>query len=126
MDKTELEQKLRDKLGSSLLDVQDPYGVLTLTVASDAILPLVQFLKENLNFGFLTDICGIHYPGRELSLGVVYHMHNMVENTRIRLKTFVSKDKPSLPSMTSLFPQQTGWNVKPSTFMESSLKVIRI
>jgi len=104
MDKVELEKTLRDTFGSVILDVQDPDGILTVTLSSDSIIPLVQFLKDNLSFGFLTDLCGIHYPDNELALGVIYHMQNMKENTRIRLKTYVSKANPSLPTLTSLFP----------------------
>jgi len=104
MDKIELEKTIRDTFGSVILDVQDPDGILTVTLSSDSIISLVQFLKDNLSFGFLTDLCGIHYPDAELALGIVYHMQNMKENTRIRLKTFVSKVKPELPSLTSLFP----------------------
>ena len=104
MDKVELEKTLRDTFGSVILDVQDPDGILTVTLSSDSIIPLVQFLKDNLSFGFLTDLCGIHYPDNELALGVIYHMQNMKENTRNRLKTYVSKANPSLPTLTSLFP----------------------
>jgi NADH-quinone oxidoreductase subunit C len=104
MDKVELEKIVRDTFGSVIMDVQDPDGILTVTLSSDSIFPLVQFLKDNLHFGFLTDICGIHYPENELALGVVYHMHNMKENTRIRLKTFLPKANPTLPSLVSIFP----------------------
>ena len=38
---------------------------------------------------FLTDICGIHYPDhKEKELGVIYHLHNLQENFRIRIKAF--------------------------------------
>jgi NADH-quinone oxidoreductase subunit C len=104
MDKIELEKTIRDTFGSVILDVQDPDGIITITLSSDSIIPLVQFLKDKLGFEFLTDICGIHYPGQELALGVVYHTQNMRENTRIRLKTFVSAANPSLPTLTSIFP----------------------
>ena len=104
MDKIELEKTLRDTFGSVILDVKDPDGILTITLISESIIPMVQILKDNLSFGIITDLCGIHYPDADLALGIVYHMHYMKENTRIRLKTFVSKAKPELPSLTSLFP----------------------
>jgi NADH-quinone oxidoreductase subunit C len=104
MDKVELEKTLKDTFGSVILDVQDPDGIFTVTLTSDSVIPFVQFLKDRLGFGFLTDICGIHYPDHDLALGVIYHMHNMPENIRIRLKTFVPKANPSVASLTSLFP----------------------
>jgi NADH-quinone oxidoreductase subunit C len=104
MDKVELEKTLKDTFGSVILDVQDPDGILTVTITSDSVIPVVKFLKDNLSFSFLTDLCGIHFPEKELALGIVYHMHNMKENTRIRLKTYVPVGNPSLASLTSLFP----------------------
>ncbi|MEI6851827.1 MAG: NADH-quinone oxidoreductase subunit C, partial [Bacteroidota bacterium] len=51
----------------------------------------------------LTDLCGIHYPDQELELGVIYHLHNLPENKRIRLKAFVSKEKPEINSIVEIF-----------------------
>jgi NADH-quinone oxidoreductase subunit C len=51
----------------------------------------------------LTDLCGIHYPDRGLPLGVVYHLHNLQENKRIRVKTYVTAGNPNVQTMTDLF-----------------------
>ena len=40
----------------------------------------------------------------EKQLGVIYHLHNMPKNSRIRLKTFVMMDKPDVPTATDLWP----------------------
>jgi NADH-quinone oxidoreductase subunit C len=104
MDKVELEKTLKDTFGSVILDVQNPDGILTFTLTSDSIIPFVQFLKDNLSFSFLTDICGTHFPEKELALGIVYHLHNMNEKTIIRLKTYVPMGSPKIASLTSLFP----------------------
>ncbi len=42
-----------------------------------------------LQFRFMTDLTAVHYPenhGHEIA--VVYHLHNLVENIRIRYKVF--------------------------------------
>ena len=104
MDKVELEKQIKETFGSVIRDVQDPDGILTVSITSDSVIPFVQFLKDNLNFSFLTDLCGIHYPEKELALGVIYHMHNMRENARIRIKTFLPVANPKLASLTSIFP----------------------
>jgi NADH-quinone oxidoreductase subunit C len=60
---------------------------------------------EQLQFNFLTTLCGIHYPdqtGQEL--GVVYHLHNWHDNIRLRVKIFFPKDDPHVPSATGLWP----------------------
>ncbi|MEI7500211.1 MAG: NADH-quinone oxidoreductase subunit C [Bacteroidota bacterium] len=79
--------------------------ILSFTVASPVIHEVIHFLKnnENMKFAFLTDLCGIHYPDRGLPLGVVYHMHNLAENKRIRIRTFVTVNHPNVKTITDLF-----------------------
>jgi NADH-quinone oxidoreductase subunit C len=66
----------------------------------------MQFLfdDETLKFRFLTDLAVVHYPaykGRELA--VVYHLHNLVDNCRIRLKVFTPVAQPDVFSATKIF-----------------------
>ncbi len=49
-------------------------------------------------------MCAVHYPervGEELS--VVYHIHNLVDNIRIRFKVFTDIKKPDVFSATALY-----------------------
>jgi NADH-quinone oxidoreductase subunit C len=103
MENSILLQALNDKFGKSILAVDETADILTVTVDSEAILTIIAFLKENENFIFLTDLCGIHYPEQEKELGVIYHLHNLTENKRIRLKAFVTKANPKIQSIVSLF-----------------------
>jgi NADH-quinone oxidoreductase subunit C len=66
MDKVELEKTLRDTFGSVILNVQEPDGIITITITSDSVIPFIQFVKDNLSYNFLTDICGTHFPENEL------------------------------------------------------------
>jgi NADH-quinone oxidoreductase subunit C len=97
--------KLNVAFSGCILDSQVTYNLLTITVDSEKIFDIIGFLKKDpeMNFVFLTTLCGIHYPEQELQLGVVYHLHNFEKNMRIRLKAFVSINKPELKSITSLF-----------------------
>ena len=62
------------------------------------------FHDEELGFQFLTDICGIHYPDQtDKEIGVIYHLHSMKNNARIRLKVFVPIAKPDVPTLTGLY-----------------------
>jgi len=103
MEYNTLLQELKDKFGDSILSADDTADFFTLVVESDIIKQLISFLKEEQNFIFLTDLCGIHYPEQEKELGVIYHLHNLVENKRIRLKTFVTKANPQVDSIVSIF-----------------------
>ena len=83
----------------------EPYGFLTVEVKKEELKKVIHHLKESsLNFMFLTDICGIHYPDhKEKELGVIYHLHNLQENFRIRIKSFFPKDNAEVDSITDLY-----------------------
>jgi NADH-quinone oxidoreductase subunit C len=80
--------------------------MLTFETPKDNNLKVMQFLFDDteLRFQFLTDITAVHYPdqtGRELA--VVYHLHNLVDNVRIRFKVFASIAHPDVFTATSLY-----------------------
>jgi len=94
---------LLDKFQQEVINLDESSDMLTVTVRKQAIVEVIGFLKEELGYLFLTDLCGIHYPDQELALGVVYHLHNFQTNTRIRVKTFTSVAAPEISTMTDLF-----------------------
>ena len=104
MDNTTITNQLKEKFGTLIQDNDSLDGILTFTIASEIITTVIKDLKEQYGFTFLTDLCGIHYPDRELSLGVIYHLHNFSQNIRIRLKAYVSVNNPIIGSSTDLFP----------------------
>ena len=86
-----IQQKLTEKFGDQLTGWQEPYGMLTFTAQKDLNIKVLQFLfdDEELKFRFLTDLQAVHYPDRKgEELAVVYHLHNLVDNVRIRFKIF--------------------------------------
>lgn len=99
-------EKLRSQFGDQILSVEEPYGMLTVTVKNDVNLKVLTFLhdSEELSFRFLTDLTGVHYPDRKgEELCVVYHIHNLVENVRMRIKIYVPIEKPDVYTATGLF-----------------------
>lgn len=98
-------QKIEEKFPGSVIGQEEQYGILVITIDRQDLISMLNFLKDSqgLNFNFLTDICGVHYPDNEKPLGVVYHLHNMVQNIRIRLKVFLKQDDLHIPTATSLF-----------------------
>lgn len=89
----------------SVLHSSEPYGMLTLEIKKEDLKKVVHHLKDSsLEFIFLTDICGIHHPETpERELGVIYHLHNLVNNLRIRLKTFMPLENAEVDSLTDLY-----------------------
>ena len=101
-----IKQRLTEKFGEQITEVEEPYGMLTFRAAADLNLKVLQFLfdTEELKFRFLTDLTGVHFPDRkDEELSVVYHLHNLVDNVRIRMKVYVPVEKPDVFTATQLF-----------------------
>jgi NADH-quinone oxidoreductase subunit C len=102
-----IQEKMTQKFGNSVLNFSMSRDVFTFEATSDAIYEVIRTLKteEDLNFHFLTDLCGIHYPDNDENhqFAVVYHLHNWVENVRVRITTYLNGENPEVHSMTDLF-----------------------
>jgi NADH-quinone oxidoreductase subunit C len=101
-----IRQHITEKFGEDIYDWNEPYGLLTFTSHKDLNLKVLQFLFDDpiLRFRFLTDLCGVHYPEKKgEELAVVYHLHNLVDNIRIRFKVFTGLNKPDVFSATALY-----------------------
>ncbi len=101
-----LQNRLTEKFGDDLRSVETTYGMFSFEVPAALNLKVLQFLYDDpeLQFRFLTDLCAVHYPdqkGRELA--VVYHLHNLRKNVRIRMKIFVDILQPDVYTATALF-----------------------
>lgn len=106
-----IKQRLIEKFGEQLTQWEETYGMLSFVTTRDLNLKVMQFLydEEDLGFRFLTDLTGVHYPdntGGELA--VVYHLHNLSKNIRLRFKVFASVEDPRIFSATALF-QSANW-----------------
>ena len=101
-----IKQKLIEKFGKQVNNFTEPYGMLTFEAPKEMNLKVMNFLYDDneLKFRFLTSLCGVHYPqqtGRELA--VVYHLHNLEDNVRIRFKVFTDVNTPDIYTATGLF-----------------------
>jgi NADH-quinone oxidoreductase subunit C len=101
-----IRQRLTEKFGDQLSAFEEPYGMLTFEAPREKNIEVLRFLydDEELAFRFLTDLTAVHYPayaGREIA--VVYHLHNLVANTRIRFKVFAPVSAPDVATATVLF-----------------------
>jgi NADH-quinone oxidoreductase subunit C len=102
----EVAQTISQQFGQSVSDFDDPYDLLTFTADRDQLFSLISFLKEHktLQIGFLTDVTAIHYPdtkGKEFC--VVYHLHSLVNNFRLRIKVYLSDEDVHIPTIIPLF-----------------------
>src|SRR5688572_3246639 len=101
-----IKQKLIEKFNDQVLGFEESYGMLSFEAPKELNLKVLNFLydDEELKFRFLTDLCGVHYQGQQdKELAVVYHLHNLEDNVRIRFKVFTTMDKPDIYTATGLF-----------------------
>ncbi|TSA58774.1 MAG: NADH-quinone oxidoreductase subunit C [Sediminibacterium sp.] len=101
-----IQHRLTEKFGDLVSNFSVLYDMLNFEVSTDQNLKVLQFLYDeaDLNFQFLTDLCGVNFPdqiGRELA--VVYHLHNLQDNVRIRFKVFTSIASPDVYTASKLF-----------------------
>lgn len=100
-----LKEKLTAKFAEQV-SYDEQYEMLCVTAPAEMNLKLLQFLydEEELKFRFLTDLTGAHFPertGEELS--VIYHLHSLENNIRMRVKVHVPIEKPDVFTATKLF-----------------------
>ena len=102
-----VQNKLQDKFGEALLISEMQYDFPVFIIKKEKIKEVIRFLKEDeeLNFHFLTTLCGIHLPDNqpEEEFGVMYQLHNMPKGWRIRLKIFMPKADLDVPTLTDLY-----------------------
>lgn len=97
---------LTQRFGVGVISSEIIYDFPTYTIERTLIDDVLHFLYNDtgLSFRFLTTICGVHYPEQKgAELGVMYQLHNMEQNWRIRLKTFAPINDPKVPTATTIF-----------------------
>ena len=97
--------KLSNRFSNAIESHEALSDMLCITVKKEFIQSILLFLRDNqeLQYNFLTTLCGMHYPENE-QLGVVYHVHSFVNNHRIRIKTVTELNDPKIPTITNIWP----------------------
>ena len=96
--------KIKKRLPGAVLDITEFAGEHILHVQGEDILKVLTELKEN-GFNFLADLTAID----NLTLGgferfaVSYHVLSHKTTERVTVKAYISEEKPSLPSVESLW-----------------------
>lgn len=97
--------KLIDQFGEAIESHELLKDMLCITVSKEVIHEVLLFLRDEkeMQFNFLTTLCGMHYPEKE-QLGVVYHLHSFVNNHRIRIKASTDIKNPVFATATTIWP----------------------
>lgn len=81
-------------------------GVASATVTAERLVETCRWLKEAAQprFDQFVDICGVHWPERDLPFEVLYVFRSLSTNAMIRLSCFAGGKEPALPTLTALWP----------------------
>jgi NADH-quinone oxidoreductase subunit C len=107
MTNQQIAEDIVAKFGENAHSFEEPWGLLTLTTNRQNIISLLEYLKqhETFRFNFLTDLTGIHLPDNKgAEFGVIYHLHSLENNVRIRIKVFLSQDDIHIPTVITIWP----------------------
>lgn len=99
-------EDLINHFGENVGHFEEPFDLLTFHTNRQTIIPLLEYLHnhELFRYKFLTDICGIHFPDNKgAELGVIYHVHSLENNHRLRIKVFLSEEDVHIPTATTLY-----------------------
>ncbi|WP_294186085.1 NADH-quinone oxidoreductase subunit C [uncultured Sphingobacterium sp.] len=102
MENSFLLDKLEENFPAKIQEIPDAHDLLTVVVEKEDLIEVLRFLKSSseLQFIHLTDITAVHYPHLEKEFAVVYHIHSLVHNIRIRVKVFLQGPNPEIPTAT--------------------------
>jgi len=100
---------LRDWLGDRIVRESVTAGQPLVEIGPDDILDVLEYLKEELGFDYLTDItCVDHLKNdayeHDERFGVVYILFSTERKEWIRLKALLGEEAPEIASATALWP----------------------
>lgn len=108
LETTTIQEKVTATFGEAASNFQQEKTVFSFEVTPETLTAVVLFLKNDpeLRFNFLTDLCGIHYPDDQENrqFAVVYHLHNWIDNVRVKIKVFLNGSNPELKTISNIFP----------------------
>jgi len=95
--------KLKEKFSGSILDVTEFRGETTVTVKKEDIVAICAFVKGELGYNLLSDVCGVDYLGRAPRFMVVYHLYNISSKEPLRLKVPVEEKDPRVDTVSGVW-----------------------
>ncbi|MCC6818812.1 MAG: NADH-quinone oxidoreductase subunit C [Bacteroidia bacterium] len=105
--KEKVENLINAKFPNALISTSLEYDFPVFELDKSQFLEVMTFLKNDsqANFGFLTTLCGLHFPENgDKEFGMMYQLHNLNSNERIRIKVFMPKEDMKINSLTQLWP----------------------
>lgn len=97
--------KVEAAFPGKILESYTQHGNETVVINREDALAIFSTLKDDPQFAFnlLVDLTAVDFFGQEPRFEVVYHLHSMRLNHRLRVKIRVSEDDAVVPSVSALW-----------------------
>ncbi|MFH0799570.1 MAG: NADH dehydrogenase (quinone) subunit D [Pseudomonadota bacterium] len=96
-------EKIKERFGGSVALMHGQLGDETAVIKRDAWAGVVRYLRDEMGYAMMLDLCGADYPGREERFEVVLHLRSMKDGKRLRLKTRCPEADPKVDTLTGIF-----------------------
>ena len=96
-------ERLKERLARAGNDVSTAHGLPVIAFPAAALLGIVQELRTEFEFDLFLDVTAVDWPGQAPRFEVVYHFYSTKHFGRVRLKTRVSEQDPTVDSLVSLY-----------------------
>lgn len=95
---------LKEKFGAAVIESGLDKGDALAIIEPEAIHDVILYLRDQLGFDMLVDLFGVDYQPRRPRFEVVYHLHSLARNDRLRLRVQIEEKKCELATITDLYP----------------------
>ena len=90
--------------GAKIVATHTNHGDATALVDAKAFLEVMQWLRDERGFALCSSVTGYDDLGKEPRFYAVYHLVNVTDPERIRVKVGLPEKKPVVDSVTGLYP----------------------
>ncbi len=105
----EIISAMEERFGEDILDVSEYAGEQTVYIRRVRIADVCDYLKNEQDFEYLTDVGGVDRFTDEERFEVFYNLVSFGKRKRIRLKVRVNEDEPVVPTITQVY-RSANWN----------------
>jgi len=105
MEPMEIAHALEAEFTADVVEVTTFRDQVGVTVNREKIGPVCRWLRDDprIEMDFLSDLCAVDFPERELRFEVVYNLYSLAHQHRIRIKTRLPENELSVDSVVSVW-----------------------
>jgi NADH-quinone oxidoreductase subunit C len=94
---------IQERLAPVVSGAAHSHGVLALELAPSALSDAIRALKSEFRFDLFLDVTAVDWPDRDPRFDVVYHFYSTQHLVRVRVKTRVPENDPTVDTLVPLY-----------------------